>query len=316
MVKFFITGGFGFIGSHLIEGIFNEFPNSKITILDKVTYAADKKYLSKIIKSKRIKFIKNDLCNAKSYSKYLKNTNFAINVAAESHVDNSFKNSVNFTKTNTLGAHIFFQECLEKKVENIIHISTDEVYGDKTKGKSNESDNLNPTNPYSASKAAIEIILKSYSFFSLKKILIVRANNIIGTRQYPEKLIPHCITSLLKNKKITIHGNGQNKRCYLFVKDFVNAMLILIKKNKKGIYNIGNHISYKNIEVAKLICDMMNKDPKKFIKMTIDRPFNDTRYSINYNKIKRLKWSPKLNLKKILNIILPWYQKNYKKFDI
>ena len=125
MVKFFITGGFGFIGSHLIEGIFNAFPNSKITILDKVTYAADKKYLSKIIKSKRIKFIKNDLCNAKSYSKYLKNTDFAINVAAESHVDNSFKNSVNFTKTNTLGAHILFQECLAKKVKNIIHISTE-----------------------------------------------------------------------------------------------------------------------------------------------------------------------------------------------
>ena len=314
MVKFFITGGSGFIGSHLTEGIFEAFPNSKITILDKVTYAADKKYLSKVIKSKRVKFIKNDLCNAKSYCKYLNNTDFAINVAAESHVDNSFKNSVNFTRTNTLGAHIFFQECLEKKVKNIIHISTDEVYGNKIKGKSNESDNLNPTNPYSASKAAIEIILKSYSFFSLKKILIVRANNIIGTRQHPEKLIPHCITSLLKNKKIFIHGNGQNKRCYLFVKDFVNAILLLVKKNKKGIYNIGNQISYKNIDVAKLICKMMNKNPKKFIKMTKDRPFNDTRYSINYNKIKKLKWSPAFNLKKILNIILPWYQKNYKKF--
>ncbi len=316
MIKFFITGGSGFIGSHLTEAIFNKFPNSKIIILDKVTYAADRKYLSKIIKSKRVKFIKNDLCNVKSYKKFLKNTDYAINVAAESHVDNSFKNSVNFTRTNTLGAHIFFQECLEKNVKNIIHISTDEVYGDKIKGKSNEADNLNPTNPYSASKAAIEIILKSYSFFSLKKFLIVRANNIIGTRQYPEKLIPHCITSLLKNKKICIHGNGQNKRCYLFITDFINAMLLLIKNNKKGIYNIGNHKSYKNIEVAKLICEMMNKDKKKFIKMTKDRPFNDTRYSINYNKIKKLNWSPKYSLKKILNIILPWYQKNYKKFNI
>ena len=316
MIKFFITGGVGFIGSHLVEGIFNSFPKSKIIVLDKITYAADKKYLSNIIQSPRVKFVKNDLCDVKKYNKYLKNVDFAINLAAESHVDNSFKNSINFTRTNTLGAHIFYQECLEKKVKNIIHISTDEVYGDKVQGKSKESDNLNPTNPYSASKAAIEIILKSYSFFSQKKILIIRANNIIGTRQYPEKLIPHCITNLLKNKKIFIHGNGQNRRCYLFVGDFVNAMLLLIKKNKKGIYNIGNHKSYKNIEVARLICEMMKKNPKKFIKMIKDRPFNDTRYSINYNKIKNLNWTPKFKLKEALKIILPWYHKNYKKFDI
>jgi dTDP-glucose 4,6-dehydratase len=316
MNKFFITGGAGFIGSHLVEKIFYAYPKSKIIVLDKLTYAADKKYLKNILQSKRIKFLKLNINNSDKYKIFLKKTDLAINVAAESHVDNSFKNSVNFTLTNTLGAHIFFQSCLENGVKNIIHVSTDEVYGDKRHGKSKENDYLNPTNPYSASKAAIEIILKSYSFFTKRKILIIRANNIVGARQYPEKLIPHCITSILKKKKITIHGSGQNQRCFLFIDDFVEAFLLLIKKNKKGIFNIGNHESYRNIYVANLICRLLNVNSKKNIKFVRDRPFNDSRYSIDYSKIKKLGWNPKYSLEEALKLIIPWYQKNYKKFKI
>tara|TARA_B100000945_G_scaffold53550_1_gene38959 strand:+ start:1311 stop:2249 length:939 start_codon:yes stop_codon:yes gene_type:complete len=312
MKKFFITGAAGFIGSHVCEHIAEKFPNSKIIALDKLTYAGNKSFLKNISK-KNLKFIKSDILNSKKYRKYLKNIDCAINIAAESHVDNSFRNSVEFTKTNTLGAHIFLENCINRKVKKIIHISTDEVYGDKLKGKSYEGDSLDPTNPYSASKAAAEIITNSYKYVFKKDIIIIRANNIYGTRQFPEKLIPSCIVSLLKNKKIEIHGNGKNKRHFLFVKDFCNALEIIIRKVNDGIYNIGSNESYQNIRIAKKICDLMNKS-KRNIKYIKDRPFNDRRYSISSKKIKKLGWKTQSNLFVELGQMINWYKKNHKIF--
>jgi dTDP-glucose 4,6-dehydratase len=314
MSKFFITGGAGFIGSHLAENIFTNFPKSKIVILDKLTYAANKKFLKKIYSNKRVRFIKGDILNPKKYVDELKNCDYAINVAAESHVDRSFSNSLLFTKTNTLGAHTFIESCLENNVKKIIHISTDEIYGEVMTGSSNEKSKIDPTNPYSASKAAAEIIINSYKSHNPTKILIVRANNIYGIRQFPEKLIPACITSLIKNKKIQINGNGNHIRCYLSVFDLANAITLLIQKNKEGIYNIGNDIYYKNIFIANIVCKLMNKNPKKSIKFVNDRPFNDRRYSISSKKIRSLGWKPKKNLLDDLPSIVDWYQKNYNLF--
>ena len=312
MKKFFITGAAGFIGSHVCEHIAKKFPNSKIIALDKLTYAGNKFFLKNISK-KNLKFIRSDILNSKKYIRYLKNIDCAINIAAESHVDNSFGNSVEFTKTNTLGAHIFLENCINKKVKKIIHISTDEVYGDKLKGKSYEGDALDPTNPYSASKAAAEMITNSYKYVFKKDIIIVRANNIYGTRQFPEKLIPSCIVSLLKNKKIEIHGKGKNKRHFLFIKDFCNALEIIIRKVNDGIYNIGSSESYQNIQVARKICDLMNRS-KTNIKYIKDRPFNDRRYSISSTKIKKLGWKTQSNLFVELNEMIEWYRKNHKIF--
>tara|TARA_X000000950_G_scaffold4161_1_gene4343 strand:- start:2827 stop:3792 length:966 start_codon:yes stop_codon:yes gene_type:complete len=314
-MRIFITGGAGFIGSHLCEELYYKIPNSKLLILDKITYAANKKFISHILKDKkRVEFIKADLIDSKKYQNKIKNFDIAINVAAESHVDRSFNNSILFTKTNTLGAHIFFQTCLNSKIKKIIHVSTDEVYGEKTKGSFKEIDNLNPTNPYSASKAAAEIIINSYKFHFKSNILIIRGNNIYGKRQFPEKLIPSCIYNLLNKKHIKIHGNGKNIRCYLSVNDFTNAIYLLIKKNKIGIYNIGNNKYFKNLEIAKLICKKLGSNPKKSIKFINDRPFNDKRYSINISKIKRLGWKPKKNLVNDIETIVEWYKKNHKVF--
>ena len=314
MLKFFITGGAGFIGSHICEKIFNIFPNSKIVILDKLTYAANKKFLKNIYPNKRVKFIKGDLIDSKKYSNELKNFDYAINVAAESHVNRSFSNSILFTKTNTLGAHVFVQACLENNVKKIIHISTDEIYGEVLKNSSTELSKINPTNPYSASKAAAEVIINSYRFHNPAKILIIRGNNIYGIRQFPEKLIPVCITSLLQNKKIPINGNGNHTRCYLSVLDFSNAIILLIKKKALGIFNVGNNVYYKNISVANAICKLMNKKPKKSIMFVKDRPFNDKRYSISSKKIRSLGWKPEKKLVKDLPNIIEWYKKNQNLF--
>ena len=314
MIKFFISGGAGFIGSQLCEKIYSSFPSAQLIIYDKLTYAGNLKFLDKIIRSNRVKFIKGDIIDYKKYSKYLKNINFAINVAAESHVDRSFKNSLLFTRSNTLGAHTFVQSCIENNVKKILQVSTDEVYGQTLKGQKNEQSLMNPTNPYSASKAAAEIIINSYKFFESDKILTVRGNNIYGVRQFPEKLIPSCIVNLIKNKKIQLNGDGKHERCYLSAKDFAAGIVLLLKKNEKGIYNIGNDMYYKNYQVAKIICGLMKKNYKDNVVFIPDRPFNDRRYSISINKIKKLGWSPKNQLVKDLPGIINWYKKNFKIF--
>ena len=274
--KIFITGGAGFIGSHVSEAFFENFKNSKIVILDKLTYAGNKAFISSILKSKRVIFLKGDILNTKKYSKYLKNCDLAINIAAESHVDNSFVSPLNFTKTNTLGAHAFFLECIKNKVKKILHISSDEVYGEKTKGTSYEDQLVNPTNPYSASKAAAEILINSYKYTYKKEIIMVRANNIYGIRQYPEKLIATSIVNLIKNKPIPIHGNGKNIRFYLSAVDFAKALIILVKKRDRGTFNIGSNYYEKNINVAKTICKLFKKNTKKYITFTKDRLYIET----------------------------------------
>ena len=313
--KIFITGGAGFIGSHVSEAFFKKFPNCKLIILDKLTYAGNKNFISSIIRSKRVKFIKADIIDTKKYSNFLKNCDLAINIAAESHVDNSFVSPLNFTKTNTLGAHAFFLECIKRNVKKILHISSDEVYGEKITGKCYEDQLVNPTNPYSASKAAAEILISSYKYTYKKEIIIVRSNNIYGIRQYPEKLISTSIVNLIKKKPIPIHGNGKNIRFYLSALDFADAIILLVLKKDSGIYNIGSNYFEKNINIAKKICELLNKNPNKYIKFTKDRLYNDKRYSVSFNKIKKLGWKPKRNLLKDLPMIVKWYKKNYKIFN-
>ena len=315
--KIFITGGAGFIGSHICEEVYKKFPKSKIIIFDKLTYAGNKKYLENIITSSRVKFVRGDIIKHYTYSTLLKNVDLAINIAAESHVDNSFISPHSFSLTNTVGAHAFLLKCIENKVKKIIHISSDEIYGEKLLGKCTEWQKIEPTNPYSASKAAAEIFINSYKYSYKKEIITVRGNNIYGIRQYPEKLIPRCIISLLKNRKIPIHGNGKNQRFYLSAQDFASAIILLIKKKNNGIYNIGSNESYSNIDLAKLICKYLNKDPKRFINHVKDRPYNDKRYSISSSKIRKIGWKPKFSLNKDLSKIIQWYSDNlylYKSF--
>jgi len=314
MRRIFITGGAGFIGSHISEEIFHTFKKSKIIVFDKLTYAGNKHYIKNIINSPRVNFVKGDINNYYSYTKLLKKVDLAINIAAESHVDNSFTNPISFSLTNTVGAHTFLLNCINNKVNKIVHISSDEVYGEKLTGRCDETQKIEPTNPYSASKAAAEVIINSHKYSYKKEIITVRGNNIYGIRQYPEKLIPRCIISLLKNEKIPLHGKGNNIRHYLSARDFAKAVCLLIKKKNKGIFNVGSYDSFSNIHIAKSICKILNKDPKKFIKFVKDRPYNDRRYSISTNKIRKLGWRPKNTLMVDLPYIIEWYRNNIQLF--
>ena len=313
--KVFISGAAGFIGSHLSEFLFKNYPESEFILFDELTYAANIKFLNSIINSKRVKFIKADLVDYDKLLRSLKNVDLAINAAAESHVDNSFGNSLLFTKTNTLGTHCFLEACRVNKVKKIIHVSTDEVYGQNLGKPFEESRFLNPTNPYSASKAGADMLVNSYVHSFKIPIITVRANNIFGTRQYPEKLISKTIYNLINKKKMTIHGKGNYYRYYLSVYDFCDAILILIKYGKNAnIYNIGANKCFKITTVVKIICKSLKKNFKKNVKYIKTRPFNDKVYKISSSKLRKLNWNARRDLRNEINEICQWYKKNFRLF--
>ena len=315
--KILLTGAAGFVGSHLSEELFKHYSKCQFILYDKITYAANKNFLRNILNKKNVKFVKNDLLNYKLLEIHLKGVDLAINVAAESHVDNSFGNSLLFTKTNTLGTHCFLEACRKQKVKKIIHVSTDEVYGENSNKPFKENQILNPTNPYSASKAGADMMVNAYNKSYKLNVTTIRANNIYGTRQFPEKLVSKSIYNFINNKKMTIHGKGKNFRFYLSVEDFCEGVIKIIKKGKVNtIYNIASNKCYNVKQVVKMIADHLNINFKKNIIFINDRPFNDKNYKINCNKLKKLNWRVEKNLKDDVPKLCQWYKKNKNIFKI
>tara|TARA_Y100000992_G_C21218197_1_gene469019 strand:- start:84 stop:1046 length:963 start_codon:yes stop_codon:yes gene_type:complete len=315
MKKIVITGGCGFIGSHIVEYFFEKYKTSQIYVLDKITYAANIKNLSKIKKNKRLKIFRKNILDFKFLKKITANSDLVIHAAAESHVDNSYRLNDDFVMTNVLGTKNVMQACKENRVKKILHISTDEIYGEIFEGSFKENDRFNPSNPYSSSKAAAEMIVNGYIHSYRLPVIIVRANNIFGIRQHPEKLISGCCWSFIKNKKFTIHGKGVQKRTFLYVKDLCSALNVLVKKGKLfNSYNIGSPFEYKNIEIVKIIAKENFKNLRNNTIFIKDRPFNDFRYSVNYTKIKKLGWRPKIRVEDKITEINNWYKENISRF--
>ena len=315
MKKIVITGGCGFIGSHIVEYFFEKYKTSQIYVLDKITYAANIKNLSKIKKNKRLKIFRKNILDFKFLKKITANSDLVIHAAAESHVDNSYRLNDDFVMTNVLGTKNVMQACKENRVKKILHISTDEIYGEIFRGSFKENDRFNPSNPYSSSKAAAEMIVNGYIHSYRLPVIIVRANNIFGIRQHPEKLISGCCWSFIKNKKFTIHGKGVQKRTFLYVKDLCSALNILVKKGKLfNSYNIGSPFEYKNIEIVKIIAKENLKNLRNNTIFIKDRPFNDFRYSVNYTKIMKLGWRPKIKVEDKITEINNWYKENISRF--
>ena len=315
-MRILVTGGLGFIGSALIKYLISN-TEHKVLNIDKETYAAMPEALAQIENDGNYRFEKIDITSDKRLKKAF--TDFkpdaVMHLAAESHVDNSFDTTKKFIETNVIGTRNVIEACKINKVKKIIHISTDEVYGEIYKGSFKENSRFNPSNPYSSSKAAAEMIVNGYKYSYKLPIIIVRANNIFGTRQHPEKLIASCCSNLIKGKKIFLHGSGSQKRSFLFVEDFCRAIYkIIIRGKLNDVYNIGSKFEYKNIDVVKLILRKFNKNFKKNVVKIKDTPFNDFRYSIDFKKIKKLSWKPKYKLEDKIDDIVQWYKSNYKQF--
>jgi len=298
-----ITGGCGFIGSNFINYYFNKHQNINIINLDAMYYCANEKNINKEIRdSTRYTLVKGNLCSIDLLNHILNTHKIdtVVHFAAQSHVENSFEDSLKYTHDNILGTHTLLESCRKYgKITKFIHISTDEVYGEsllsEDEEKKNEQSILCPTNPYAATKAGAELIANSYRYSFKMPIIITRGNNVYGQNQYPEKLIPRFIDLLKKNKKVTIQGDGSNVRAFLHAYDVAKALDLILENGKVGeIYNIGSDEDkeYTVLEIAHILIELIkgSKDYNNFIEYIEDRPFNDKRYYISNEKVKNLGW--------------------------
>lgn len=310
-----VTGGAGFIGSNLINFLLEKYDNINIYNIDKLDYCSREK---NVIFKKNYKFIKGNI-NQSDLINYILNEyhiDTIIHLAAQSHVDNSFGNSIEFTKDNILGTHNLLECCrIYNKIKKFIHISTDEVYGEvDDESTCCEKSLLNPTNPYAATKAGAEFLVKSYYKSFKLPVIITRGNNVFGPRQFPEKLIPKFILALSNNEKCTIHGQGLSRRNFIYVDDVSNAIDIILCHGKVNeIYNIGTKNEYSVIDVTKNLMSKMlpnsnvNDIFNSLITYVEDRNFNDYRYSISSEKLRTLGWKENVSFTDGLDKTIKWY---------
>ncbi|EPX73415.1 nucleotide-sugar 4,6-dehydratase [Schizosaccharomyces octosporus yFS286] len=348
-----VTGGAGFIGSHCLDFLVSKYPQYHFTCMDSLNYASEnsKKHLQNVLGKPNFTFIKIDLVTEYSaLEKFIvddfPNTQIThiINFAAESCVDRSFQNPIFFVKNNILCAQHLL-ECSRLLLDRyphlhreftFLHISTDEVYGEQgVHENAKENSALRPTNPYAASKAATDLIVQSYYYSYNLPVVMIRANNIYGPRQHNEKLVPMTINKLhlfLQQKnhdvmldKITIHGDGSQKRKYLHVYDFLTALDLVWKKQRKNVsasstprpagpqvFNVGSDDELDNYSLVKHICNCFFKkkfpsrkfDDSQFMVFVKNRNYNDARYSLNYDKIKQIGWMPQISLDQGINELI------------
>ena len=318
MKKVIVTGGLGFIGSNLIELLLNE--NYFVINLDKVSYSSNFYNTKEFSKSKKYKFIKCDIKSPKVKKILFKYKPIGFfNLAAETHVDRSIDNPDSFIQSNILGVYNLlenFRTYVKKYNSKLIHISTDEVYGDVLKGRSSENYAYRPSSPYAASKAASDHLVSSYVRTYKIPAIVTNCSNNYGPKQHPEKLIPKLIYNILNNKPLPIYGKGKNSREWIYVKDHCEALIKIFKNGKLGnFYNIGSNKNLNNLQVTNELLKVSKKLIKvgKNVKINFikDRPGHDIRYALNSNKIKKeLKWKPITNFKTGIKSTFDWYNKN------
>lgn len=314
MKKILVTGGAGFIGSNFINYILKSRDDYFIVNFDKLTYAGNLENLKDSEKNKNYVFVKGDICNTELVNYIFKkyDIKYVINFAAESHVDRSISGSEIFFRTNVIGTNVLLEASRRFNVEKFLQISTDEVYGSLgPTGLFTEKTPISPNSPYSASKAAADMMVQAFNHTYGLPTLITRCSNNYGPLQFPEKLIPLMIINALQNKKLPVYGDGMNVRDWIYVIDHNKAVELVFEKGESSqVYNIGASNEMKNLDIIKLILKHLNKS-EELIEFVKDRPGHDKRYAIDSTKIQSdLGWKPQFSFESAIQHTIEWYLNN------
>jgi dTDP-glucose 4,6-dehydratase len=311
MTRVLVTGGAGFIGSHFVHHALAAHSDWQVTVLDKLTYAGNLANLEDVKSHPRYRFLRGDVASRPDVDKAMDGgVDILFNFAAETHVDRSIGDPEGFIRTDIYGAYTLLEAARERKVKAFVQISTDEVYGSVSQGRSRETDALMPSNPYSASKTAADRL--AYSYFATYRlpVFISRASNNYGPRQYPEKIIPLFVTNALADEPLPLYGDGRNVRDWLFVADHCTALDAMLERGTPGeVYNIGGGNERRNVDITGIILDRLNK-PATLLRHVQDRPGHDRRYALDCTKIQALGWSPRMPFEKGLEETIAWYAEN------
>jgi len=310
-MRMLVTGGAGFIGSNFIRFLLNDRSDTEIVVnLDKLTYAGNLENLKDIAGNPAYRFIRGDICDGELVSRILDEFNIdtVVHFAAESHVDRSISEGLSFVTTNVTGTCSLLEAARKAGISRFIHVSTDEVYGSIRKGSFSETDPLNPSSPYSASKAGSDLLALSYFTTHHVPVIVTRCTNNFGPFQYPEKLIPLFTTNLIEGKKVPVYGSGMNVRDWIYVLDHCRAIACILKKGTPGeIYNIGGGTELTNLEITRKILEQLGKDETS-IQFVGDRKGHDFRYSLSSDKLHSLGWQPRFTFDEALEHTIRWYK--------
>ena len=317
-MKYLITGGAGFIGSNFIKYMLSKYPNDMFVCLDLLTYASTLDSLEEVLNNPNFKFIQGDICDEELVDKLFNEErfDFVINFAAESHVDRSFIYEELFYKTNVTGVKVLLDASLKYKVKRFHQVSTDEVYGELPLNNLNlyfkEDSPLNPTSPYSKSKAMADMLTLNYYHCDNLDVTISRSSNNFGIYQHPEKLIPKTVKMALNRENITVYGNGLNVRDWMYVLDHCSAIDLILHKGKSGeVYNVGANNEIVNIEIINMVLKYLNITDYNII-YTNDRPQDDKRYALNCDKIiNELGWNVSFDFNESFKYTVNWFRDNY-----
>src|SRR5713101_4510154 len=310
-MRILVTGGAGFIGSHFVRLLLRS-GDTEVINLDALRYSGNLENLRDVERHPRYTFVHEDICDRVLVERVAREHRIEaiVNLAAETHVDRSILEPEGFVKTDVVGTAVLLETARAMGIRRFVQVSTDEVYGDVPRGRSKESDPLAPRSPYSASKAAGDLLALSYFTTFRLPVMITRGSNTFGPNQYPEKFIPLFVTNALEDQPLPLYGDGLQQRDWLYVQDHCEAIALVLAKGEPGqVYNVGTGEERPNLEVAEAILGLLGK-PQSLVRHVTDRPGHDRRYALSCTKIAKLGWRPRVAFREALKETVGWYRNN------
>ncbi len=310
-MRILIPGGAGFIGSNFVRHALNRWPACRVTVLDKLTYAGNLDNLTSVCDDPRFRFVQGDICSAETVHQAMSGCTHVVNFAAETHVDRSILDPDAFIRTNVLGTRVLLEAAKDLEVARFLQVSTDEVYGDvEAPRRSSEEDRLQPRSPYAASKAAGDLMVGAYHATYGLPTLVTRGANTYGPYQYPEKLLPLCVTNALEGLPLPVYGDGLHVRDWLHADDHCAGIACVLERGEPGeVFNLGAGNERPNLELIERIVELLECDPD-LVRHVPDRPGHDRRYALQIDKAKALGWLPAVPFEEGLQQTVRWYRDN------